>query len=182
MRKLLFIAALVIGMSACEEKEINLYPSIEESAKVDITTGDFEESAIIYSSAISNAVDEAVDGDGDIERVVIEGIWFELTPKSKNTAQSMTVNLSIKKWGTEEYEAILDDFTFDIKEGKVNFIKELKAAGILVLKEQINALALGTASNDIKFEIEGDVTPEGSEVNVELEVFVSGTVVYGTTI
>lgn len=181
MRKLIFIAALIIGMSACEEKEINLYPSIEESAIVNISTGDFEESATIYSSAITDAVNEAVDG-GDVERVVIEGIWFELTPKSNNTAQSMTVNLRIKKWGSEEYEAILDDFTFDIKDGKVNFINELKADGILVLKEQINAMALGTASGDIKFEIEGDVTPEGSEVNVDLEVFVSGTVVYKTTI
>ncbi len=182
MRKIVMLLAIMLGMIACEEKDISLFPSFEESAKFNINTNSFEEDATIYSSVISDAVIEATDGEGGVERLVLEGLWFEVTPNSGNTAQAMTLTFQIKSWATDEYLPILEDFTFTVNSGKVNFLKELKSEGVIELKNQLNAIAKGLPSSDIKFESEGIVTPEGGTVDVDVEVFVNATVVYTTTV
>lgn len=184
MKKIVMLMALVMTMVACEEKEISLYPSFEESATFNINTesGSFLENAIIYSSDINKAVNDVKDDGGILDRIVIEGIWFEITPKSANTAQSMEVSFQIRSWDTDKLLPILKDFSFDIKAGKVNFIKHLSAEGITELKRQLNAIAKGLPSDDIEFVTEGGVLPDGSRVDVDVEVFVNATVILSTTV
>jgi len=182
MRNSLMIFFIALCVIACEEKEISLYPSIEESVSIDIKTSSFEESATINGFDINESVNDVVEGDGKIERIIIEGIWFELTPKSTNTAKSIVLNFDIKSWANDSYLSILKNYQFDIKPGKVVFIKELQIDGANELRRQINAIVKGVSGGDMKFEVEGEVSPVQSVVDVELEVFISGTVIYKGTI
>jgi len=182
MRKTILLVAVIIGLISCEEKEISLYPNFEESATFRIDTDGFEKKAVINASRISSAVNDAVDDEGAIERIVLEGIWFELSPNKANTASKLTIDFGIQSWDTDVYLPILDDFEFEIKEGKLVFLKHLQAAGVNELKKQINAIAKGSVGGDLVFKAEGVVSPEGSTVDVDVEVFINATVIYTSTV
>lgn len=182
MRKTILLVAVVIGLISCEEKEISLYPNFEESATFRIDTDGFEKKAVINASKISSAVNDAVDDEGAVERIVLEGIWFELSPNEENKASEVVVDFGIQSWDTDAYLPILDGLKIEIKEGKLVFLDKLQAAGVNELKKQINAIAKGSVGGDIVFKAEGDVSPEGSRVDVDVEVFINATVIYTSTV
>nr|WP_321409768.1 hypothetical protein [uncultured Carboxylicivirga sp.] len=182
IRKITILGLLVLILNACEKKEISLYPNFEESVTFDIKTHGFEVYEKIYASDISNSVNDAVEEGESIEQVVLEGLWFEVEKNDANTAESITVELKIRKSGASEYLYILDDYTFDIKDGKVVFLNSLKEEGVKELKEQINKIAKGQGFEDIELKAEGEVAPEGSVVDVTVKMFVNATVVYKTEV
>jgi len=182
IKKIVFLLLLVVGLVSCEEKEVFLYPNFSESATFNIKTDGFEYGATIDASAISDEVNDAVEDEGSIDRVVLEGLWFEVTENSGNTADKLTIDLKIKENGSDEYLYILKGYEFEIKNGKVVFLDKLVPEGVLALKNQINDIALGMSSGDVAFKAVGETTPEGSEVDVKVEVFVNATVVYTTDV
>nr|WP_319398678.1 hypothetical protein [uncultured Carboxylicivirga sp.] len=182
IKRVILLGVIILGLNACEEKEVSLYPSFQESAVFNIKTESFEYAATIDASVISEAVNDAVEDNESIERVVIEGLWFELTPKEDTSDKSITLDFDIKSWDSDEYIPVLDDLTFDIKKGKVLFLDKLKENGVAELKDQINAIAKGLGQRDVSFKVSGEVSPQGGVVDVELKVVVNATVIYKTEI
>ncbi len=178
MRKIVLMMGLMIGLVSCEEKEISLYPNFKESVKFNINTEGFEKNVVINSSQINDAVKDVVDDDGSVEKVILEGIWFEVSPKTGNTATDMVVDFYIKSSNSDIYLPVLEDYNFAIKQGKVNFIKYLQKTGVDELKKQLNAIAKEETMENIGFKASGTVTPAGSKVDVDIEVFINASVVY----
>jgi len=182
MKKILFILALILVMG-CDEKEIKLYPSIEEGAEFSITTASFEKLVTIPLYQISEAINDVVE-EGEIEKVSLEAIWMEIDPQAGNTATSVSLDLSIKSWSTHTFIKVVDDMVIPInnKPAKITLVQGLQMVGIDELKEQLNAIASGSGMDDLIFEAEGDVTPEGGLIDVNVKVFVRATIVYSQSI
>ncbi|MCG8580779.1 MAG: hypothetical protein MI866_12730 [Bacteroidales bacterium] len=181
--KKLMILMLVIMAWGCEEKDILLYPTIEESGNFNISTSGFDEMVVIPVSEINNAINDVSDG-ASINEVILEAIWVEITPKQGNTATKVSMDLSIQSWNTQEFINVVEGFEVSIgnEPSKVAIIQGLQQAGIDELKLQLNEIATGNGWQDVVFETEGVVTPPGGVINVDVEVFVRGTLVYAETI
>ncbi|TLX77037.1 hypothetical protein E9993_04970 [Labilibacter sediminis] len=181
MKKIFLFIAAVLVVASCKQKELNLYPSFEESASMTIDeTGSFEEEGAISASDIHKAIDELdLDEDGSITDVSVEGIWIVIEQLQGNTAQSFNLDIVIDDWmGGEKY--ILDDFEVNIPPQKstINFPKKLKKEGVLELNRQLIDIILMGGSRSISFTAEGDAIPEGSMIKVRLELYVKGSVVF----
>lgn len=173
--------AVVIFTLSCEEKDVKLYPVFEESAIITIDESDFEEHAIITASTIDNAIADVADLD-KIEDIMLEAIWLEVRPKAGNTATSMTVDLKIKSWNSDLYLYVVDDYVIPVEAKKITLLQGLVPAGVNELKDQLDAFSKGSALGNIDFETEGTVSPKDEVVDVEIEIYVRGTVVYKETI
>ncbi len=177
------ILMLLIMAWGCEEKDILLYPTIEESGVFSITTSGFEEKVVIPVSEINDAIYDVSDGSS-INEIILEAIWVEVTPKQGNTATRVSMDLSIQSWSTKEFIGVVEGFEVTIGDEpmKVAVVKGLQEAGVNELKLQLNEIAKGNGWQDVVFETEGVVTPPDGVINVDIEVFVRGTLVYAETI
>ncbi|MCW3788818.1 hypothetical protein [Plebeiibacterium sediminum] len=186
MRKFSIVLLLAVLFTACEEKDIKLYPSFEESTIVNVnTTGEFEEYTTIYASQINDAVNDLeLEEDGEIESVAVEGIWMVVKPLSGNTATSATVNVTIKA-GDQDYKPLLKNYVVDIPsvETTYYFPEYLDKNGIALLKARLNNIVVdGILTDDIDLKVSGNTTPENSTVKLEIEIFVKGSVVFVQTV
>ncbi len=164
MKKILFIVLILVGIG-CEEKEVFLYPTIEEGALFTIKTSDFEDEVVISVGQINEAISDATDGEG-IEDVILESIWLEITPKSGNTAQEVTMDLAIQSWQSQQFIGIVNDFVVKIgdKPSKLIVIKGLLNPGVEELKKQLDEIIVKQAGQNITFETEATVAPHGAVV------------------
>ncbi|WP_430932544.1 hypothetical protein [Saccharicrinis sp. 156] len=185
MKKLAIIICGVLLLNACEEKDIRLYPSFEESSVFTINEqGYFEEEESISYFNILDAISDLEIEDGEIEDVTTEGIWIVITKLSGNTAESVTVDLSV---GTENSgsQNLLKNLTIPIPDETTEIFlsSDLIKAGVNLLNSLFyNVIVGGSSVDDIEFELSGTTNPANSTVNIMLEVFVKEGVVVKQTI
>ncbi len=180
---ILFIAVL---FTACDEKDIRLYPSFEESTIVNVNSiGEFDESTIIYASQINDAVNDLdLEEDGEIERVAIEGVWVVVTPLDGNTAESVMLNVDIAS-GSSITKPLLKNYKIDVpsKETVYYLPDDLDSDGVVVLKSRLNSIVVdGELTNDVDLFLYGSPSPEYSTIKLQIEVFVKGCVVFVQTV
>jgi hypothetical protein len=184
--KILVFAALMVVALGCDEKEMKLYPTIEESTIVTVEEkGYFEKDAILKVTDIKQAIaDLELEEDGQIESISIEGVWFVVTPLANNTAQKVSLDLLIAGWGGGEMQ-LLDDLELPVptKETTIHLHQALKRAGVVELRKQMNAVVTnGVIGGDIKMKLEGTPFPEESMLHLQIEVVVRGTIVFTQTV
>lgn len=177
IKKLMSIMAILLLATSCEE-EVTLVASFEESGSVSVETEGFTEMITIPGTDIQNAIDDAKDKEGRIERVVLEGLILDVSERSENTASSMEINIEILSWDINNYLSILDEFELNIPDNNVPVLTNLQEAGVSALKTQINQLATGNSSGNIEFRIYGTAAPVDTNVRAIVEVWVKGSVVY----
>ncbi|WP_143525064.1 hypothetical protein [Labilibacter marinus] len=185
MKKIIIALLAVVVFTACEEKDIRLYPTIEESLEYTIDgQGDFSESEYLKSSEILSAVNDLDFGeDGQIEDVTIEGIWIVVKKLPKNTAESVTMDLSIEIAGVEK--ELLNNYMFQVPaEEKTFYISgDLIKAGVVALSNEMRSIIIDKmVSGDVEFNIEGTTMPADSKINMEVEVFVKQGLVIKETV
>jgi hypothetical protein len=186
MRTTILLFTLAFVLNACNVENIRLYPSFEESTILTIDEEtDFYEELIIPSSDIYASITELdLDDSGTIEDINIEGIWIVITPLTNNTAQWVTLNLSIK---VDEYdqEWMLNNYTITIpdKTTTIYLASDLIKSGVHALNTQMYKLIVSQSTfKDIEFEISGYTTPTNSTINVSIELFIQSGLVYHQTI
>lgn len=185
MKKVLVVLFAVLVFTACEKKDIRLYPTIEESLEFTIDGQDnFSESEYLSSSVIMNAVNDLdFDEAGEIEDVTIEGVWIVVTTLSKNTAESVTMDLSIEVDGMKSL--LLEGYNFTIPADTETFYisADLIKAGVLALNTEMkNIIIDGITSGNVKFSIEGTTMPADSDINLDIEVFIKQGLVIKETV
>lgn len=185
MKRLLFFISVILLITSCDEKNINLYPSFKQSAKVFINNqGAVNENCFISSSEINKAIDDLdLDESGAIKSVNVEGIWIVVEKLSENTAQSVNLSISIRDWYEGE-KYIIEDYPLDIPNTKTEIYLPtyLKRYGVDEVKNQLSSLIIDGALKDIQFNVVGMPFPNESVVHVELEIFVKGSVVFSQTL
>lgn len=177
IKKLISIMLVFLLAVSCDE-EVTLVASFEESGSVPVQADDFFEMITIPGATVQAAINDAMDEDGRIEMVVLEGLLLNISARSENTASSMAINIDILSWDTGNYLPILDEFQVDVPDENVPVLSNLQASGVDALKTQLNQLATSSSSRDIQFRINGTVTPVGSTVRAIVEIWVKGSVVY----
>ncbi len=186
MRKLSIVLFFAVLFAACDEKDIRLYPSFEESAVVNVdSTGDFEEYTTIYASEINDAVNDLeLEEDGEIESVAIEGVWVVVTPLAGNTAEKATLNVDIAA-GESVTKSLLKNYVIEIpsKETTYYLPDDLDKNGVAVLKARLNSIVVdGVLTDDVDLTLYGAPTPAESTIKLKIEVFVKGSVVFVQTV
>lgn len=185
MKNLLFIISILIFLTSCEEKYIYLYPSFKENTSVTLnSTGAFSEGGLISASEIKSAIDDLdLEESGAIDAVSVEGLWLIVEKLSNNTAQTVNLNLDIEN-GAGGESKILDDFVLNISNERdtVNLPNELKEDGISEIKKQLSSIILDDDANDIQFNLTGTAESIESVVNIKVEIYVKGSVVFKQTI
>jgi len=186
MKKIAIIICSVLLFISCEEKDVRLYPSIINKAKVIVNQqGAFDKSAQISTSEISNSIsDVELDASGVIEDITTENVSLKVKRLSGNKAESVKLDLSIEvNESGDKY--ILDDFVFTIPENEAeyNISKSLKSEGVRELTKQLfNVVVNKNTDTDIEFSFEGTPTPENSNINVEIEIKLQNGLVFKQTI
>ncbi|PWD98135.1 hypothetical protein [Marinilabilia rubra] len=177
IKKLISILMILLLAVSCDE-EVTLVASFEESGSVPVQADDFFEMITIPGASVQAAINDAMDEDGQIEMVVLEGLLLNVSARSENTASSLEINIDILSWDTNNYLPILDEFEVDVPDENVPVLTNLQATGVSALKSQLNQLATGSSSRDIEFTIDGTVSPSGATVRANVEIWVEGSVVY----
>jgi len=185
MKRILFLMSAILFITACDEKDVNLYPSFNESIKVLIKEqGSINESGLMSSSDINKEIDNLdLDESGTIKSVNVEGIWIVVEELGDNTAQSLSLSIGIRDWnGGMEY--IVESYTLVIPTTKttINLPEYLKTDGVNELKDQLSSVIVDGVLKDIQFDVEGIASPSGSVIHIELEIVVKGAVVFSQTI
>jgi hypothetical protein len=177
MKRIWYMFVFVLILSGCETKEINVFPVFEESIKFKINSSDFNYTGVIKASDIMDAIDGIVEDEDDISKVLLEEVWFEVRPETANSASSLNVDLSIRSWIDNNSKKVLDDY--GVKIGTTNSIEPVLAGlqdeGVSELLHQLTQIVKG-AENDIRISVDGVAIPDGTVADLELELFIRGTV------
>ena len=171
------ILMLLTLLSGCENKSVNLFPTFEKSIVFPVKTTDFDFIGVIKGADIQSAIDKYLRSSDDVGNVSLEAVWFEIRPKENNTASSVKIDLCILSENDRKATHVLDDYVMAIRTGNSMepVLSGLKSAGVTELLKQLDAIVNGQAK-DLRIDASGVVSPEGAEVNVEIELFIRGVV------
>ncbi len=180
MKKILIIIIITGLFTACDDKEVRLYPTIEVSAdRVVNQQGAFDAYTVYSAQEINNLINDInSEYDGEIEDVTVEKAWLVVTPLANNTAESVTIDVEI--WSDNESFYILEDYEVIIPSITKKYMlpNYLKKAGVEELQNQLDAIIVyKTKVDDIEISFEGEPTPANSAIHLELQLFVEGSVV-----
>ncbi len=181
MRKILIIILIAGLFTACDEKEVRLYPTIEVSAdRVINQEGEFEAFTVYSAQEINDLINDiSSEYDGEIEDVSVEKAWLVVTPLANNTANSVTMDALIWSDNQSVYYLIEDyEFTIPSNTRKYMLPNYLKKEGVLELQNQLDAIIVDkTKVDDIEISFKGEPSPANSVIHLELKLFVEGSVV-----
>lgn len=186
MKKLILIPLILLLLNACDEKEVRLYPSFQNSVVYTLDSqGSFDLEESISSVEILDAVNDLdLDESDMIEDITTEGIWIVIKKLDGNVAESAQMDVSIGVDGIS-MGLLLDDYKFNIPADTETFYvsSSLIKLGVKALSSQFRDIIINRISDgDVDIRIEGFTVPSGSKLNIEIEIFVKQGLVIKQTI
>jgi hypothetical protein len=168
MKSIVFVILTSVLFVACEQQETLITPTFKESVQFMVDEPELVIEEAIPAENIQRVAEEVSE---EFDGVQLNDVWLEVTSLTGNSASLAKVNMSVM--GDNDNVELINGVVINIEKEKtiVPLISILSAEGYSELLAQLNAIAEGSDTENIRFSLKGDsFFKDGLNGNVNIEV------------
>ena len=168
MKSIVFVILTSVLFVACEQQETLITPTFKESVQFMVDEPELVIEEAIPAENIQRVAEEVSE---EFDGVQLNDVWLEVTSLTGNSASLAKINMSVM--GDNDNIELINGVVINIEKEKtiVPLISILSAEGYSELLAQLNAIAEGSDTENIRFSLKGDsFFKDGLNGNVNIEV------------
>lgn len=168
MKSIVFVILTSVLFVACEQQETLITPTFKESVQFMVDEPELVIEEAIPAENIQRVAEEVSE---EFDGVQLNDVWLEVTSLTGNSASLAKINMSVM--GDNDNVELINGVVINIEKEKtiVPLISILSAEGYSELLAQLNAIAEGSDTENIRFSLKGDsFFKDGLNGNVNIEV------------
>ncbi len=171
MKNIVLVLLIASVLVACDKEETIIYPTFKKSVEFSINNSDFAVEGVIPATGIQDELKTAVVSN--VDEVELKDVWLEVKPQSGNSANIVSVDVTIKT-GTDDTELILlEDIIIHVEDGLsiVPLMSVITNEGAQELTRQLSDVVAGVNDNNINLSLKGETFyKDGLEGNVDVDI------------